>query len=342
MQDTKNEVPALAYADVIQYRFGTTDSTITTASEAFKARLAGAGEFCLGIIGAAALAGRPTNVRTGGMYRLTVNGSGTAINAGDKLKSAANGIGIKAGATDEWFAIAIDPSTGNGDIIRVVIAHGNTGATTVGVNTIAVAGATGALTDDDLTNKIVTVLCANNGVCALAAPDPATVEEGSILIVKKTGTAGAVTITPDANTIAGAAAHALITAQGDSCIFVATPTDWTLLVDETGAGESPVFATTSASATTAALTAAQISGKVASITLSVAGVAALALPGAATVTAGTQVTVKKTGTVGAVTITPAAGTIAGASTHALITAQNDSCTFMALGTDWVLLNSVIA
>jgi hypothetical protein len=103
-----------------------------------------------------------------------------------------------------------------------------------------------------------------------------------------------------------------------------------------------VGAKASASATDAALTVAEINGRAYTVLLSANGTAALAVPGAEEVCAGTRITVKKTGTAGAVTITPAKGTIAGGATHTALDAQSDIATFTAIGTDWVLTSSNIA
>ena len=99
-----------------------------------------------------------------------------------------------------------------------------------------------------------------------------------------------------------------------------------------------VGATSSATAIT--LTASTLK-PVHAIIASAAGTQAVAVPAAADC-AGYQFTLRKTGTAGAVTLTPAAGTLAGGATHAACDAQNDFATFVAIGADWVLLSSVIA
>lgn len=94
---------------------------------------------------------------------------------------------------------------------------------------------------------------------------------------------------------------------------------------------------------TIAVTAAQLGSAHTRVIASVAGTAALAIPDAGTVPAGTPITVKKTGSAGAVTITPGAGTIAGGATHAALDAQNDWATFVSDGvSDWMLAEANIA
>jgi hypothetical protein len=58
----------------------------------------------------------------GGAGFAKVNGSGTAIAAGDPLKTGASGILIKATAEDDIVvATALEPSTASGDVIEVLL-----------------------------------------------------------------------------------------------------------------------------------------------------------------------------------------------------------------------------
>lgn len=99
----------------------------TTAAENQLASIADTGDAPFGIVSETTASGRDVAIFYSGRGRLKVDGSGTAIAAGDYLKPSgdSDGIGIKA-ATDEdaWGAIALDPSTADGDIIRVTIARG--------------------------------------------------------------------------------------------------------------------------------------------------------------------------------------------------------------------------
>lgn len=108
---------------------------------------------------------------------------------------------------------------------------------------------------------------------------------------------------------------------------------------QTGAANALIVDATN----TIAVTAAQMGSAHTRVIASVAGAAALAIPGADEVPAGTPLTVVKTGSAGAVTITPGAGTIAGGATHAALDAQNDWGTIISDGvSDWKLAERVIA
>lgn len=82
----------------------------------------GAGEAGVGILtNKPAAAGRPASVWVGvGYAKLKVDGSGTAISAGDYLKSDANGLGVKTTTDNEVIiARALEASSASGDIIEV-------------------------------------------------------------------------------------------------------------------------------------------------------------------------------------------------------------------------------
>lgn len=101
-------------------------------------------------------------------------------------------------------------------------------------------------------------------------------------------------------------------------------------------------ATMVSSASTITVTAAQLAGGTFTAIASAAGTQAVTLEGGATVKAGTRFVLRKTGSAGAVTITPTTGTIAGGATHTACDAQNDWAVFVSDGTNWVLESSVIA
>lgn len=76
----------------------------------------------------------------------------------------------------------------------------------------------------------VTVIASAAGTQAVATPALAEIiPQGQVLIVKKTGSAGAVTITAGSGTtIAGGATYATLDAQNDVAMFVFIGTDWVL------------------------------------------------------------------------------------------------------------------
>ena len=204
-----------------------------------------------------------------------------------------------------------------------------------------VSGASGTVTANQLISGSGGVITSsNNGVCALAVPGADTVPPGTPMMIKKTGTAGAVTITPGSGTINGAATHAAIDADDDWALFVAIGDDWVLVADGIVGAYTATVSGASGTVTKAQLLSAL--SKFGIITCSNNGVCALAVPGADTVPSGTRMKIIKSGTAGAVTITPASGTIAGGATHAALDAQSDLACFEAQGSEWVIYYSVIA
>jgi hypothetical protein len=67
-------------------------------------------------------------IRIKGFSALKVDGSGTAIAVGDPLKSDGAGLGIKATAATIFNAIAMEASSAAGDIIEVLVMHGQVAA----------------------------------------------------------------------------------------------------------------------------------------------------------------------------------------------------------------------
>lgn len=93
-------------------------------------------------------------------------------------------------------------------------------------NALAFSGATGTATIGDLWYRFTSIICSNNGVCALAIPGASNFPNGTRIRVKKTGTAGAVTITPAAGTIDGASSVNSQDAQNDLSEYIAVGADW--------------------------------------------------------------------------------------------------------------------
>lgn len=100
-----------------------------TAAEDLKFEQADAGEKCFGITSSGVSSGEHVVVHHSGIGRLTVDGSGTAIVAGDRLKAASGGVGVKTVTDrDEYGAIALEPATTSGAVIRVKIISGQISA----------------------------------------------------------------------------------------------------------------------------------------------------------------------------------------------------------------------
>lgn len=68
-------------------------------------------------------AGDRASIQLSGSGQCLVNGSGTAIAVGDKLSPGAGGKALKHDAvgTTAYFGMALEASTGDGDVIRVLI-----------------------------------------------------------------------------------------------------------------------------------------------------------------------------------------------------------------------------
>lgn len=97
----------------------------TTQEENYKVAPADSGEEVLGISIARAAMGEPVGVALSSIGALEVNGASVNIAAGDKLKPATGGVGVKAADDgDAWGAIALEPATTDGAVIRVHIRHG--------------------------------------------------------------------------------------------------------------------------------------------------------------------------------------------------------------------------
>lgn len=104
----------------VAFRFA---KNVSTAKEATLFAPAGDGEQTFGVFMDAADVGDPVAVAFGGIGRLCVDGNAGAIAAGDYLDSDAAGKGTKVTADrGNYGAIALDPSTADGDLIRVYIA----------------------------------------------------------------------------------------------------------------------------------------------------------------------------------------------------------------------------
>lgn len=98
----------------------------TTGTEKHKFAQSGAsdGAITQGIAINSAATDGVVGVAFDGYGAAEVNGNSANIAAGDFLKAGANGILVKASAGDHYIAIAQEPSTADGIVIRVKIQKG--------------------------------------------------------------------------------------------------------------------------------------------------------------------------------------------------------------------------
>jgi hypothetical protein len=203
--------------------------TLTTAATDFPtATHAGTSSVVAGFSTVAAAADAPVGIANTGVGMATVNAASVNIAAGDFLKVGTSaGILIKASTGETFCARALEPATVDGTEIKIQILVN--GQSVVANSGSTISGASGSLTVADIDGKSYTLLSSNNGILALSIPGAASVAAGTRLIVRKTGTAGAVTITPAAGTIVGGATYAAIDAQNDHAEFIPVGTQWVIL-----------------------------------------------------------------------------------------------------------------
>lgn len=157
-------------------------------------------------------------VAINGVGLLYVNANTTNIVAGDPITCGAAGVGVKATADDHVAAVALDPASADGVSIRVVLTP-NGKLPEVGT---ALTDATNSITltaAQLTTGKLVQLTASYAGAVALAIPGAASVPRGHRLYLLKTGSAGAVTVTPAAGSIGDAATHATVDATSDYAIY---------------------------------------------------------------------------------------------------------------------------
>ncbi len=108
-------------AAIAEHLFVTADST----SDATKisVALSGAGEKIFGVsLQTTTVAADNIAVAIDGVVFLTVDGNAGAISIGDRLKSDANGLGVKTTTdTNEIGAVALQASTTDGEKIKVAV-----------------------------------------------------------------------------------------------------------------------------------------------------------------------------------------------------------------------------
>lgn len=105
----------------------TIDTTNTTATKLVMAAATAATTVALAVAQEASTAANTVlSARFAGIALVKVNGSSTAISEGDAIVATTAGVGVKigtAGATANYpIGYALQPSSGNGDLIYVLIA----------------------------------------------------------------------------------------------------------------------------------------------------------------------------------------------------------------------------
>lgn len=199
----------------------------TTANEDFKFTLAGVGEAACGIFVTSAASGEFVQVAFDGFGLAEVNANGAANNIakGDKLKPSTNGVLVKALPGDLYIAEAMEPATTDAAYIRVYIEQGVTSYQTQYTDASATPATVAATALGSGTAVIVASVA---GIQTVNIPGGASVKAGTLILVKKTGSAGAVTLTPATGTIAGGATYATLDAQNDMAFFFSDGTNWLL------------------------------------------------------------------------------------------------------------------
>lgn len=203
----------------------------TSPAENLRGTVAGAGEAAIGIsTNEATASGEAVNVAVlGSQVRVTAMGNSVNIAVGDPLKADASGKAVKASTGENIIAIALDPATADNLLIRCAVVAPNSAVSSAATLASTVSTTSGEVTAAQLNAAIhVFVNTTNASATALAIPGAASVPNGRLLTVKRTGGANAVTITPAAGTIAGGATHTALDAVGDVATFVALGTDWVL------------------------------------------------------------------------------------------------------------------
>jgi hypothetical protein len=178
-----------------------------------------------------------------------------------------------------------------------------------------------------------TLTCSAAGATTVNMAAVATLPVGTKVTIRKTGSYGAITVEGNASEQVNGAANDATTLLmiGDWATYQSNGSAWILVAS----GVTVPSACVTSSGSTIVVTEAQLAGGKFTAIASAAGTQAVTLAAAATCRQGTLFILYKTGSTGAVTITPTAGTVAGGATDAAADAQYDNAVYVASGTDWV-------
>lgn len=194
----------------------------TTVADTPKAAPGAAGDVPLGVNTNLTIAsGEYAPIALDGIGRVTVNANSVNIAAGDFIKPTGSaGIGVKANHGDSVCARALEPATADGAIIACEIFPARAAVVKVDGTALTDATASITLTAAQLTTgRRVQLTASYAGAVALAIPGAASVPNGYELYLLKTGSAGAITVTPAAGSIGDAATHASVDATNDYAIY---------------------------------------------------------------------------------------------------------------------------
>jgi len=174
-----------------------------------------------GIFTDSGAAGESASIATAGVWYLKVNGNSENIAAGDFLKPTTAGVGIKAGNGEVASAVALEPATADAVYIRVRIVPRGLAANSVVTSATSSSATPTALTVADLRGGTYNLTLSYAGAVALTIPSAGTVQDGALLAIYKTGSAGAITITVAAGTIDSHTntTYAAIDADKDYALF---------------------------------------------------------------------------------------------------------------------------
>lgn len=181
-----------------------------TATE-MKVTNASAGDVAYGISADGVASGDPCPVFVDGLGMLEVNANTVNVAAGDLLvPTGSAGIGVKASGAAVGYAMALEPATADNALIRVLI------GTFAPTPTASIEASASPTTITTYQLGAYTVVDGSvDGTTTLNIPGASEVPAGTRMLVDKSGTAGAITITPASGTVDGSATLATVDAQND-------------------------------------------------------------------------------------------------------------------------------
>ena len=206
--------------------YGCAVKDTTTTADNHHCAAAGVSDVVIGVATADAVDDGAVGILKAGTGKVRVNANTTNIAAGDKLKvGTSTGIYVKANGGEVYSAIAMEPASADDALIyAVIIPHQYAAAAGKTVSTAS--GATNAVTAAEISGRTFTVSMSFAGASALSIPSALTVDAGTVLIINKAGSAGAVTVSATAGNVAGGATYTAIDALNDTAILIPVGANW--------------------------------------------------------------------------------------------------------------------